>query len=148
MKKVYLKTVKDINNYVKAGNKIYIDEGNPDPKTDNYIQNIDGVLCCFFNDGTLEVYNAGIFMNLHDYYILSEESVTGVTNHDIGKLCVFADNVEDLDIGSTGIVGRLHEIQEDGLFLREGDIESYCCCRVLTPEEVSNITNYVVLEGE
>lgn len=147
-KKVYIKTVKDINDYVKAGNKIYVDEGNPDPKKDNYIQIIDGVPCCFHNDGTLEVYNAGIFMNLHNYYILSEEPVQYATINDVGKLCIFAQSRNYLSLGSVGIVGRLYEVQEGGWYLRERDTEPYCCCRVLTPEEISNITDYIVMAGE
>lgn len=146
--KVYLKTIKDINAQVTSGTRIYIDDGNPDPKTDNYIQFVDGVLCRFYNDGKLMVYDVGIHLDLYDYYFLSEEPAQFATKDDVGKLCIFAKNRDSLSLGSAGIVGRLFEVQKDGWFLREGDTESYCCCRVLTPEEVSNITNYIVMVGE
>ena len=147
-KKVYLTTIKDINDYVTSGTKLYIDDGHSNPKTDDYIQSIDGVLCCFYNDGKPRIYNAGIHFDLHDYYVLAEEPVQYATKDDVGKLCIFAQSRDYLSLGSVGIVGRLVEIQEDGWFLREGDTEPYCCCRVVTPEEISNITDYVVMEGE
>ena len=146
-KKVYLKTVKDINAYVKPGTRLYIDEGHPSPKTDDYIQFVDGVLCLFYNDGKLRVYNVGIHLDLHDYYILAEEPVQFATKDDVGKLCIFAQSRDYLSLGSVGIVGRLFEVQEGGWFLREGDTEPYCCCRVLAPEEVSNITGYALITG-
>lgn len=147
-KKVYLKTLKDIKDYVKPDTRLYIDDGRSDPKTNDYIQFVDGVLCRFYNDGKLSIYNTGIHLNLHGYYILSEEPVQLATEDDVGKLCIFAQSRGSLNLDCAGIVGRLFEVQEDGLFLREGDTEPYCCCRVLTPEELSNITDYVVMEGE
>lgn len=138
MKKKYLTTPEEILALKDTDTKIY----NENCETQEiYYQFVDGILCEFVRDDGF-IFNTD--MPLSKLYILEEEPVKEVTEEDIGKLCVFWD-----DIGGK-YYGILEEYGEDV----QRKILSYYCkdarwydhCRPLTPAEVEEITGYKVEE--
>lgn len=136
MKKKYLITPEDVLHLKDTDTKIYCDN-----ITTWYCQFMNGVLCRIYTNKTV-MFNVCIDLT-GNYYILVEEPVKEADENDIGKLCYFWD--EENQLKQIEILKRFEPTLTQVRYTSNGG-SAWKHCRRLTPEEVTELTGYKVEE--
>lgn len=103
---------------------------------------VQGVLCLFSkDDNRLICFNEPLSISAQNPYILVEEPVKEADENDIGKLCWFWDDEENVKV-----VDILKDTSIDPRHFKGKATGWYYHCRPLSPAEVAEITGYKVEE--